>query len=211
MRELLPGVLTWSAFSARFGYDFNGWLVRHDGGNVCIDPVEPAVADLTALAQAGVARIVLTNRNHFRAAARVRERTGARVAVHPADAAFVRDQGVPVDDALGDGDRVGPFTVVSAAGKSPGEVALHWPERRILVVGDACVGTPPGALALLPAAVIDAPDELARSLARLGELDFDTLLVGDGHCILDGARAALRALVAAIAAGAPPIARPREP
>ena len=36
---------------------------------------------LADLAREGVARIVLTNRNHFRAAAKVRERTGAKVAI----------------------------------------------------------------------------------------------------------------------------------
>jgi len=40
MREILPGILTWPWFSARHGYDFNGWLVRHPQGNLCIDPVD---------------------------------------------------------------------------------------------------------------------------------------------------------------------------
>lgn len=196
MREIVPGVLTWSRFAERFGYDFNGYLVR-DGG-VCVDPVEPSDLESAEIVAAGVARVVLTNRNHFRAAAKIRERTGARVAVHAADAAFVRDKGVTVDDTIADGDRVGPFVVVGAPGKSPGEVALHWRERRILVVGDACVGPKPGALGLLPASVIDDAAELRRSLARLAELDFETLLLGDGHCIVDGGRAALRALVATL-------------
>ena len=196
MREIVPGVLTWTSFSERFGYDFNGHFVRE--GGICIDPVEPTDLELAQIVGDGVARIVLTNRNHFRAAAKLRERTGARVAVHPADAAFVRDKGVTVDDALADGDRVGPFVVVGAPGKSPGEVALHWRERRILVVGDACVGPTPGTLGLLPAKVIDDAAELGRSLARLAELDFETLLLGDGHSILDGGRAALRALVATL-------------
>jgi glyoxylase-like metal-dependent hydrolase (beta-lactamase superfamily II) len=213
MREILPGILTWPWYSARFGYDFHGFLVRRPDGNLCIDPVEPTDDDLAALAREGVARIVLTNRNHFRAAARVRERTGARVAVHPADAAFVRDKGVPVDDALAAGERVGPFVVVPAAGKSPGEVALHWPEKRILVVGDACIGNPPGRLSLLPPAVIDAPDELRRSLARIAaEIDFDTLLLADGESILKGARAALQRLCATFDGSAPtPVSMPREP
>ena len=144
MREIVPGILTWPSFSARFGYDFNGFLVRRPDGNLVIDPVEPTDDDLAALVREGVARIVITNRNHYRAAARVADRTGARVAVHSADAAFVRDKGVTVDDALAPGDRVGPFVVVSAAGKSPGEIALHWAEKRILVVGDACVGNSAG-------------------------------------------------------------------
>jgi glyoxylase-like metal-dependent hydrolase (beta-lactamase superfamily II) len=213
MRELVSGVLTWAWFSARFGYDFHGFLVRHGDGNLCIDPVEPTDDDLAQLASEGVVRILLTNRNHYRAAARIRERTGARVAVHPADAGFVVDKGVPVDDALAPGDRIGPFTVVAAAGKSPGEVALHWPDRRLLVVGDACVGNPAGALSLLPDAVMDAPADLRRSLRRIAaEIDFDTLLLADGVSILAGAHAALERLVATFDGSEPtPVSAPRQP
>lgn len=197
MHELLPGIHVWHWFAERFGYDFNGTFVEHAAGNLAIDPVEPDEVTLAELVRRGVARVVLTNRNHFRAAARVKEATGARVAVHPADAAFVRQHGVPVDDDLAAGERVGPFVVVAMPGKSPGEIALHWPERRLLVVGDACVGAPPGQLRLLPAKVIDDAQELTRSLARVArELDVDTLLVGDGVSLLSGARAELRALVA---------------
>ncbi|MDB4970044.1 MAG: uncharacterized protein JWN44_5733 [Myxococcales bacterium] len=197
MRTLVADILTWPSFSERFGYDFNGFFVRRPDGNLVIDPVEPTPEDLELLVREGVARILITNRNHFRAAARVREATGARVAVHAADAAFVREKGVTVDDALVGGERVGPFVVVPAAGKSPGEVALHWADKRILIVGDACVGNPPGRLGLLPAAVIDAPEELRQSLRRLAaELVFDTLLLADGECILRGGRSALQALVA---------------
>jgi len=199
MREILPGVLTWPWFSARHGYDFNGWLVRHPGGNVCIDPVEMDDPTLDEIAREGVARILLTNRNHFRAGARVRDRTNARVAVHPADAAFVREKGTPVDDELQPGQRVGPFEVVAAPGKSPGEVALYWSERRALLVGDACVGKPPGECALLPDAVIDDKRALIESLRRLSKLDFDALLLGDGAPILTAGRAALERLVARLA------------
>jgi glyoxylase-like metal-dependent hydrolase (beta-lactamase superfamily II) len=213
MREIVPGILTWPSYSARFGYDFNGFLVRRPDGNLAIDPVEPTDDDLATLAREGVARIIITNRNHYRAAARVREHTAARVAVHPADADFVRAKGVAVDDLLAHFERVGPFVVVPAAGKSPGEIALHWPEKRLLLVGDACVGTPPGGLSLLPPAVIDAPDELRRSLRRIAaELDFEALLVADGESILRAGRAALQRLVATFdGAGPTPVAMPRQP
>jgi glyoxylase-like metal-dependent hydrolase (beta-lactamase superfamily II) len=118
-----------------------------------------------------------------------------------------------VDDALAVGERVGPFTIVDAAGKSPGEVALHWPDRRLLVIGDACVGNPAGALSLLPAGVMDAPDELRRSLRRIAaEVDFDTLLLADGLPILAGGRAALARLVATFDGPEPtPVSAPKKP
>ena len=107
---------------------------------------------------------------------------------------FVRKNGVTVDDDLEHGAKVGPFTVIDAHGKSPGEIALHWPERRLLLVGDACVGKPPGALALLPPKVIDDLPALLQTIKRLGQLDVETLLLGDGAPVLTGGSAALRAL-----------------
>jgi glyoxylase-like metal-dependent hydrolase (beta-lactamase superfamily II) len=197
MKPILPDVLMWSWFSERHGYDFNGYLVRHPGGNICIDPVEMSDEVLDAIADEGVSQIVLTNRNHTRASARVRERTGAPVSIHPADAAHARNQGVTIDGDLVVGRKVGSFIVIDASGKSPGEVALHWPERKLLVVGDACVGKPPGACALLPETVMDDPARLRQSLRRIAEeTDFDVLLPGDGTPILVAARESLRALVA---------------
>ena len=196
MREILPGILTWPWFSPRHGYDFNGWLVRHPEGNLCIDPAEMTDQVLDELAREGVARVLITNRNHFRSSMRVKERTGARIAIHPEDAAFARERGTAIDDELQTGQRVGPLAVVAAPGKSPGEVALHWPERRILLIGDACVGKPAGECALLPDKVIDDKSALIESLRRLSRLDFDSLLVGDGASILEGGRAALERLVA---------------
>jgi glyoxylase-like metal-dependent hydrolase (beta-lactamase superfamily II) len=196
MREILDGLFTWAWYSEKFRYDFNGHLVLHPAGNLCIDPVETSDAVIDEIARRGVSRILLTNRNHFRASARLRERTGARVAVHPADASFVRDKGVTVDEALAVGQSVGPFVVIDASGKSPGEIALHAVDRRLLIVGDACVGKVPGELALLPEAVMDHPARLRQSLRCIAaEAEFDTLLVGDGHSILSGAKAALQRLV----------------
>ena len=195
MREIVSGIFTWPWFSARHGYNFNGHLVRHAGGNLCIDPVEPDAATLDEIARLGVGRIVLTNRNHARAANAVRSRTGARTAIHPGDAAHARSQNAEIDDALVVDERVGPLLVVGVPGKSPGEIALHWAERRLLIVGDAVIGNPPGHCALLPDKVMDDPACLRASVRQLLALDFDTLLVGDGESILSGAKERLRELV----------------
>ena len=83
--------------------------------------------------------------------------------------------------------------MIDAHGKSTGEVALHWPERRILVVGDACVGKPPGSCALLSPQVIDDLPALQSSLRRIAaEVDFDVLLLCDGAPILDGPVSSIR-------------------
>ena len=199
MREVVSDIYTWPWFSEPHGYNFNGHLIRHAGGNLCIDPVEPAEEELNEIARRGVARILLTNRNHSRAANKVRARTGARTAIHPADAPHARSQSADLDDELNIGEKVGPLTVVGVPGKSPGEVALHWPERKILIVGDAVVGDPPGRCKLLPEKVVDDPARLRESVRSLLELDFDILLPGDGAPILQGAKERLRELVATFA------------
>jgi len=195
MRDIVSDILTWPWFSEPHGYNFNGHLVRDPGGNICIDPVEPTAEDMETLVREGVACIILTNRNHSRAANRVRARTGARTVIHANDADHARNQGTELDDGLNLGDTVGPFEVVDAAGKSPGEVALLWPDRRILIVGDAIIGNPPGQCGLLPERVMDDPSRLRGSLRKLLDLDFDILLVGDGEPILRDAKARLKELV----------------
>jgi glyoxylase-like metal-dependent hydrolase (beta-lactamase superfamily II) len=195
MREILSGIFTWPWFSEPHGYNFNGHFIRHPDGNLCIDPVQPIENDLEELAGYGVARILLTNRNHSRAANKVRARTGARTAIHPADAPHARSEGAELDDELQIGEKIGPLTVVGAAGKSPGEVAFHWPERKILIVGDAVVGDPPGRCKLLPEKVVDDLPRLRESVRSLLALDFDILLPGDGEPILQSAKDRLRELV----------------
>ena len=196
MREIVTGVLTWPWFSEPHGYDFNGYLVRHAGGNIGIDPVAGPDDVLDELAREGVAITVLTNRNHVRAANAVRARTGARTLIHPADRAYAKAQGAEIDGDLAVGATVGPFTVVGVPGKSPGEVALHWPARRILVVGDAIIGKPLGSCGLLRDKVMDDPARLKESVRALLGLDFDTLLVGDGAPIIGGAKERVRELCA---------------
>lgn len=195
MREILPNIFTWPWFSEPHGYNFNGHFIRHAGRNLCVDPVEPSEEDLAELARQGVARILITNRNHSRAANKIRARTGARTAIHPADAPHARKEGAELDDELNPGDKAGPFVVIDSPGKSLGEVVLHWPERRILLVGDAVVGDPPGRCKLLPDKVVDDPPRLRDSARGLLALDFDILLVGDGVPILQSAKERLRELV----------------
>ena len=195
MNEIITGILTWTWFSQPHGYNFNGYLVRHPEGNLCIDPVPPGDADLAEIVRIGVSSVLLTNRNHSRAANLVRERTGASTFIHPDDAAHAKGQGAEIDRDLNVGETVGPLAIVAVPGKSPGEVALHWPERSLLIVGDAVIGNPPGRCGLLREKVMDDPARLRQSVRKLLDLEFDTLLFGDGASILHDAKMRLKELV----------------
>src|SRR5437879_1815689 len=112
MREIVDGIFTWPWFSQRHGYNFNGYVIRDPGATCCVDPVEPDAATLEELDRAGVTRIIITNRNHTRAANVVRARTGARTALHPDDATYARTQGAELDDTLHIGEALGSFVVI---------------------------------------------------------------------------------------------------
>jgi len=195
MHEITTDIFSWAWFSEPHGYNFNGYLVRLGEGNLCIDPVQPSDACLADIARIGCAKILLTNRNHSRATNAVRARTGARSFIHPDDAAHARNQGAEIDGDLKVGEKIGPLTIVAVPGKSPGEVALHWPERKLLIVGDAVIGNPPGRCGLLREKVMDDPARLRRSVRKLLDLEFETLLFGDGASILHDARTPLKELV----------------
>src|SRR5512139_236122 len=109
MREILPDIWTWSWLSPPHGYHFNGYLLCLPSGNLCIDPAEASPEDFTEIARLGVARILLTNRNHVRDANRIRSRTGARTAIHGDDAGYAEGQGAEIDDRLTVGEVIGPL------------------------------------------------------------------------------------------------------
>ena len=123
MQEILTDIFTWSWFSEPHQYDFNSYLIRHEAGNLCIDPVPPSDVDLAEIAHIGTAKILLTNRNHSRTANIVRSRTGAETLIHPEDAAHARSQGAIIDGELRAGEKVGVLTVSrcqrNRRGKSP--------------------------------------------------------------------------------------------
>jgi glyoxylase-like metal-dependent hydrolase (beta-lactamase superfamily II) len=96
-----------------------------------------------------------------------------------------------VDHFIHDGDRIGPVTVIFAAGHSPGHLAFWWPERRALFAGDAITTWPRFELGWRGFTL--NPKQHQKSLRRLAELDSEFLGSGHGHPILAGAAAQVRA------------------
>jgi hypothetical protein len=58
----------------------------------------------------------------------------------------------------------------------------------ILLLGDAIIGNPPGALSLIPEPKLDDPAKLKRSLRKLLDYDFEVLLLCDGQSVLSGGK-----------------------
>jgi glyoxylase-like metal-dependent hydrolase (beta-lactamase superfamily II) len=100
----------------------------------------------------------------------------------------------PVDEALEEGDALGPLNVLHAAGHSPGHLAFHWPERNFLIAGDAIATWP----TLCPgwAAFQLNQAQHAETLRRLAALDARIVGVGHGDPITEDAADRVQALAA---------------
>jgi glyoxylase-like metal-dependent hydrolase (beta-lactamase superfamily II) len=145
-----------------------------------------------------VKTIVLTHCHvdHVRGAAALKAATGAKVAVHEADADFVSGKtkypslftaispffhAAPVDPdvRLKESDKIGRLTVLHTPGHTPGSISLYSKEDGVLLVGDTVISGkgklqgPPGQFTL-------DMGQAKVSIERLSKLDFEVLLSGHG-------------------------------
>ena len=189
MIRLADGVYCWSSFNAEKKFNFNGHILKTPEGTVIVDPVAFSGDDIAYLEAAGLApdALVITNRNHVRERAAVLERWDIPTVLHEAEAA---QAGITPDRTVKDGAVVSGLVCVHLPGKSPGEIALYWPARRLFLLGDALIA-PGGMLRTVPADKQDDPAALERSLELLRTYDFDHLLVGDGDPLLGDAKSAV--------------------
>jgi glyoxylase-like metal-dependent hydrolase (beta-lactamase superfamily II) len=105
---------------------------------------------------------------------------------------------IAIDEAVRQGDRIAnALCVIHLPGKSAGEIGLYFDPAHhavsremggILLLGDAIIGHPPGALSLIPEPKLDDPSKLKRSLRKLLDYDFDVLLLCDGQPVLRGGK-----------------------
>jgi glyoxylase-like metal-dependent hydrolase (beta-lactamase superfamily II) len=90
--------------------------------------------------------------------------------------------------AVADGDRVFDLQIITTPGHTAGSISVLDPATRTMVVGDA-MGTSGGRPTLPGAQFTVNMDQAKQSVAKLGALAFDTLLVGHGDPITSGAAA----------------------
>jgi glyoxylase-like metal-dependent hydrolase (beta-lactamase superfamily II) len=99
----------------------------------------------------------------------------------------------PVDQALKDGDHLGPLEVVAVPGHTPGCLAFYWRNRHALLVGDVVASWPyiaPG----WPGLTLDN-DQNLKSVGKLSEAsDAEILCVGHGEPITERGSRILRQL-----------------
>lgn len=189
MKALLPGIWQWSWFSDEKQIDFNGLFLTVGEHKIIIDPPPMTAEASTMIRRNGpVDYIIVTNRDHVREAAAVQREFKCQLFVPDADAAQMEVKATKTfkDQELLPG---GIWVVHLKDQKSAGESALFIQQGKgVVIVGDALLGKPSGALSMLPAEKYADPDKAREGLRRLLKYQFDSVLVGDGASILTGAK-----------------------
>ena len=193
MIQLIDGAYVWAAFNVEKRFNFNGHILKTSSGTVIVDPVAFSSDDIAYLEAAGLKpdALVITNRNHLRERESVLKRWKIPTILHVLE---VEGAGIVPEKTVNDGDPVYGLVCVHLPGKSPGEIALYWPERRLFLLGDALIA-PGGKLRTVPLDKQDDPSALKQSLELLRTYDFDHLLVGDGDPLLGDAKSAVIAFL----------------
>jgi glyoxylase-like metal-dependent hydrolase (beta-lactamase superfamily II) len=197
MKQIFPDMWQWSWFSDEKQLNFNGLLLTIGEHTMLVDP-----PPMTSEARDVVRRhepidyIVLTNRDHVREAPTYQAEWKCQLYVPEADAAQME---VNPTRTYKDGELLpgGIWVIHLKDQKSPGESALFIERGRgVLIVGDALIGRPAGALCLLPPEKYADPVKAKEALQRLLRYHFDSLLVGDGVSILTEAKQQVKQLLA---------------
>jgi glyoxylase-like metal-dependent hydrolase (beta-lactamase superfamily II) len=142
--------------------------------------------------------------DHIRGLAAIKAATGAKVAVHEADADFVsgkksypspggamgfvfsvmspffKTTPVEPDVILKEGDTVGRLAVLHTPGHTPGSISLYDGQDRVLFVGDTARFMK-GKLEGPPPQFTPHMDQAKTSIERLSSLAFEVMLSGHGE------------------------------
>jgi glyoxylase-like metal-dependent hydrolase (beta-lactamase superfamily II) len=197
MREIFPGIFNWGSTYADRPWDLNGYAITSDGGTILVDPPAPTDDGGPSLdAVKPIAKVVLTNRDHVRGAESFRTHWGAALVAGADEVKQLAP--LKIDETVCEGDLIaGALRVIGLPGKSAGEIGLYFDPAHhavsrqrggILLLGDAIIGNPPGALSLIPEPKLDDPPRLKQSLRKLLDYDFEVLLLCDGQSVLSGAK-----------------------
>jgi len=206
----------------------NAYLVRSNEGITVVDTGLPGSAGkiLAYIESIGchhsdVKTIVLTHpdMDHAGSAARLKEETHAKVAIHEADAprlsgekelkavkevlglflrvagAVMRFSRLKADVFLKDSDIIDGLTVIHTPGHTEGSICLYLPARA-LFVGDALLTNDERTLSLPRKSMSMDMDQAKESIKKVSQLEYSVLLPGHGPPIEQNASAITKEFLA---------------
>ena len=181
----------WHRYDPSVKTDLFSSALRLPEGWLLVDPTAPLPQELLSPGNP-YAGILITNANHWRSAPSCWEKempifAAAETALDPAAPCSVIEIGPPQTI-------FGQLNILAVTGAVPGEIALHHPAQRLLIMGDALINADPYGFSFLPSKYCANPREMRRSLRQLLELDFETILFAHGMPVLSGARTRLELL-----------------
>ena len=207
MEEVLPGFHRLSPVPGvnTYLFDTEGLTLIDAGIGSSAPAILKAIRDLGRQPR-DLKRIIVTHAHpdHYGSLAELKRQTGARVVMHPIDAKEVRKGGsgrpmkfrgalsvlngamsrpanlepAEVEDEVEEGDTLpGGLKVIETPGHSDGHISLLWPEKGLLVVGDAAWHLT--RRNYLPFSVDFGGGH--RSLRQPTKLDFEVAVFGHGR------------------------------
>jgi len=203
---LAPGLFRWAAFSPGHKVELASHAAVVDDRLYCFDPIPLVDEEFQRLSIFGKpAAIILTNGNHERDAARWRELWQVPIcAAHDADLSLESVERFPAGASQWE-----CWKLWSLDGGGAGELAFRWPERSLVVFGDAVIHLPGRALELLPEKYCQDRKRMERHLKGMLADPFQTAVVAHGTPLMSGASRAIARLLGGLQseAGGSPRAR----
>jgi len=153
--------------------------------------------------------IVITHHHfdHTGSLDKLKKITGAKVAIHSDDAAYLsgekvqtgsllmrplvriikfiyQTQPVKADIILEEGDQISDYQVIHTPGHTPGSICLYNPNNKVIFVGDNLSYSKDK---IEGPRILDDPEEFKKSIKKLGDLDIEVILKGHGPPVTSGA------------------------
>lgn len=163
--------------------------------------------------------IVITHQHmdHMGSLSKMKDITGAKVAIHPADADYIRGktshagpafsnamvkviqliyrtQPVEPDILLEDGDRIGGYQVIHTPGHTPGSICLYNPENKAIFVGDN-LRYKDGKLQSPGKQLLPEPGKYEESMKKLLNYNIEVIITGHTAPVTSGGGKLLRDFV----------------
>jgi hydroxyacylglutathione hydrolase len=166
-----------------------------------------------------VKTIVITHHHfdHTGSLDKLKSITGAKIAVHSADADYLSEEKsqpgsafmiplvilmkfiyrlkpVKADIILKNGDIIGDYEVIHTPGHTPGSICLYNPNNKVIFVGDN-LNYSKGKIMGPSSRLLPEPEQYKKSMKKLGDLDIEVILPGHGPAVTSDANKKLKEFI----------------